>query len=356
MNTGQPVNLYKVKAHSGIIGNEEADVLAKEAGRTGGIPRTEVGENSRQDSFWVQSKGRNVDNLHQALKAVLKQECGVGKANQGSIYYRLTRDTVPQIDPKWSTAFMTNTKTKDKHIQAMLQYRTGTLPTNKLLHRMKLVDSPSCPHCGQMDGGTHMLMECPKTEGLRTERHHDTARLIFRAIAKGRKGGYLKMVDIGTKEKRKADELDQIEGNIPDWIFPPEVRKDEARLRALRRRYRPDGLLIENPGGVEFRMWDTEVYVIEFKYSQDAGVEAQTQHAERQHAELVEMLKAQQYRVKLVPLMIGVGGAIYKSTIEGLQLLGVREQQLKDTLMALNMKQAEWMYTMRAARIQMGKG
>jgi hypothetical protein len=202
-----------------------------------------------------------------------------------------------------------------------------------------------------MDGGTHMLMNCPGTEGLRTERHHETARLIFRAIARGRKGGYLTMVDIGSKDKREEDSLQHIEGSIPDWIFPYKVQNNKEQLRILKRKYKPDGLLIQQPDG-PLKTIRTKVHIVEFKYCQDTNHKDQQHRAENQHQELYEMLRAQMYTVEIVTLLIGVGGAIYKDTIENLTKLGVEDRQLQTLLTKMNLMTAKWMDTFRNVRLK----
>jgi hypothetical protein len=355
----EPLMIVKVKAHAGIVGNEEADELAKKAGNMMDIPRVTVGERSRKGMYWVAATGkegtRTLDDLRTSLKATLTKAHELGKANQGAIYYRILKDLAPTIHAKWSTTYMRGKNYDPKHVKAVFQYRTGTLPTNKLLHRMKISPTPMCPLCGELDGGTHLLMECQGMENARTERHHQLARMTFRAIARGRKGGYLKMVDIGTKEKRKEYDLDHIEGSVPKWLFPKRIQQDEKELAKLRRRYRPDGLLIEEPTGAPFWTPGTIIYIVEFKLAQDSKQQQQAQNAKQQHEEFADMLRKQNYMVEVVPLILGISGLIYHETIESLKKLGVRDQQLADLLEKLNTAAARWVHQMRQARLSSTK-
>jgi hypothetical protein len=64
-----------------------------------------------------------------------------------------------------------------RHASILVQLRTGHVPLNKYLHRIKRADSPLCPAC---EGGTesvlHFLVTCPAYEPFRRPLHQALKR------------------------------------------------------------------------------------------------------------------------------------------------------------------------------------
>ena len=60
----------------------------------------------------------------------------------------------------------------------LTQLRTGHIPLNSVLHRIKRLDTLDCPHCQQGIRETllHYLLECPHYAGARRQLHARTGR------------------------------------------------------------------------------------------------------------------------------------------------------------------------------------
>jgi hypothetical protein len=60
----------------------------------------------------------------------------------------------------------------------LTQLRTGHVPLNQILHRIKRADSPECPHCrqGTIESLTHYLLFCPRYTRARALLQHRLPR------------------------------------------------------------------------------------------------------------------------------------------------------------------------------------
>jgi ribonuclease HI len=151
--------------HEGIEGNERADEEAKRA--------AEQGSNARKDlPPFVRRKLLPIS--ISATRCFLKREIKSKWINEWSKSPRY--QTASNIDCSLPSNNYVHIIDQLQRNQASLltQLRTGHVPLNVVLHRIKRVESPECPHCrnGIRETLIHYLLFCP---------HYDSARSLLTA-------------------------------------------------------------------------------------------------------------------------------------------------------------------------------
>jgi hypothetical protein len=222
------------------------------------------------------------------------------------------------------------------------QYRYGGLNTAKLRHRMKLVPTPNCVLCGQMDGGHHSLSGCPHMSGMHIDRHNAAGRIILKALLQGGRGADVVMHDVGHGH---ADAMlkDTRHGGgfatrIPPWVYMQ--RRNAVPSVNVKRKwdaYRPDMLLVAGTNRVPIKRRGADI--VEVKYCRDTDRSQQEMRAHVQHNaprdaggspnSLVQSLIDAGYKpsnVRLHVILLGVGGTIYHSMHTALRHLGLKKQ------------------------------
>ena len=143
---------------------------------------------------------------------------------------------------------------------------------------------------------------------------------------RGRHGAALLMMDAGRLEKRKRDGVD-LATSIPTDLLPGTM--SQAELKKLTRTLKPDILLKtkqrtkrarDNP---EPKKIGPVVRIVEVKYCKDTDRTKQEERASEQHARLTTLLKQNKQEVQQHTLLLGVGGTIYKDTLNHLKALGI---------------------------------
>jgi len=341
------VTLVKVKAHSGVLGNEMADTLANEAAKGTEDMQVHVGTHSREGQYWIYQDTNNnptpLPDVGPALKTVMKRAHRLGAANTDAVYYQALQAIAPKASAKHTMMFTSNPAVSKAQRRTRWQYLTGTMPHHKNLFRWGMADTPTCPLCGQESGGTHVMMSCPGLETVHTARHHAVGRVLAKAVADGRKGGYMVMADVGRKDTLPTG-MEQTANNIPTWMFG----KQASNSQQLQRRYRPDILLVENLTHASTWVPGIEVYIVEFKVCQDTNPVPQWERALAQHAELSTLLQnASDYKptIHIVPVLIGAAGTIYQEyTLDSLKKLGVIDE-LETTIKLMQQQVLQWGHT-----------
>ena len=344
---GRPVQLIKVKAHTGIVGNEIADEIAKQASgmisEGASIPTCAAsGCTPYYNMHWptqvtavAQGEQRiwQPDNLGASLKAKLRTQHRLGYANTDGIYYSLWAKTVDIADGPLSNAFITDKGSAGLPRTLTLQARYGQLNTGKFRHRAKLASTAKCKLCNQPDGGHHSLSGCPHMTKMYTARHNKAAAIICNAVRKGRLGASLIMQDVGTHNVLHAPDRHEepiehdttLGTRIPGWVYTTGLRKGQRGGHAETwNRYRPDLLIVTNR---EKPVDSREVRIVEVKYCQDTSREPQQLKGECQHEALKEALVAIGYdrtKVSVSVITLGVTGTIYKDMLQTLGFLGVQ--------------------------------
>ena len=145
------------------------------------------------------------------------------------------------------------------------------------------------------------------------------ARLILRQVSRGRMGRYVVMMDTGREELCVEDELEVKPRHIPIDILPPNIPEKDKKI--LVKHSRPDAFLYKPATKTK----PAEYIIIEVKYCRDSDPQGQLERAEEQHRALADALErasqegidkwGRRSTVKYIPIILGVSGAIYKSTV-----------------------------------------
>jgi hypothetical protein len=161
------VHLWKVKSHTGIIGNELAGGVAVQVARGEQPPDAspshayDVPSNSRAKMYWPHKESEKESPNGEIVKiatplpdiqAALKHEAHAhtkhGSAPRDGVYASSWQNIETKLHHQASHAFMTSSKVDWYTRKLVLQYRWGLLPTNRLLHKIGKTPTNQCPLCG----------------------------------------------------------------------------------------------------------------------------------------------------------------------------------------------------------------
>jgi hypothetical protein len=335
-----PLVMYKVKSHVGIVGNELADIAAK-MGLDSEHARlvTDGAEPHLEDTnpYWLKyqptGKGEDtelrpqiVGDLKEQLSRICYAELKLGRANQEAIYYQTMQQALPDMLLDISNKWRTSQTVPPAARRTAMAYHNGTLYNQSMAKREKRTDSDACILCGQTDSRQHAVSGCPAMSDMVTERHHGAVRLITKEIMRGRHGAALLMMDAGRLEKRKRDGVD-LATSIPTDLLPGNV--SQAELKKLTRTLKPD-ILLKTKQRAKRTGDDPKpktkgpvVRIVEVKYCKDTDKTKQEERASEQHARLTALLKQNKQEVQQHTILLGVGGTIYKDTLNHLKALGI---------------------------------
>lgn len=333
------VSLYKVKAHTGIEGNEKADAMAKKVARgeiSEGLITNVPESNRRSGTHWASytptptetepnPKPRILPTLDKHLRNAIHPQHKLGQADATTSYYANWQKTAPQMLPDESNAFMTHKDITQIQKRTAIQYRCGQLYNNKLGMRWGHVTTDKCPLCGDPDGGHHIASGCKQLTNMYIARHNQAGRTILKAILNGERAAEVSYTDVGSADNIAKD-------NVPTG--GTKDRRHNTKLPP--HSTRPDIILTTRTSNTRDPV--TNITLVEIKYCRDSDIQSQLDRATTQHQKLRQHLAQQHHcTVQILPILLGVSGAVYTNyTAASLQQLGVRGSPLKTTLRHLH--------------------
>jgi ribonuclease HI len=341
---GAHTTLCKVRSHTGIYGNDQADILAKQAAEHPNHTRytDNTGEIPRHNMYWPTVQPPRTPtgetpphilapNLTQGISSNLPTSCHIGQHPLKGIYATTWAENTPHQLPHSSNKFWTSTKIQHKTKFHILKARWGRLWNRKLAYRWKMpyansthpATSSSCPICHTCeDGAGHILAGCTHRtfKGMYITRHDATVRLIHKAISKGDLGSRRMIMDVGKEEDLPRGVLGK---RLPAWLRPSSIPlPDWTRMR-------PDLVILpesESPTGKA----DKIIWIIELGYCSDTNHATKFVEKHAQHARLVESLEQAGYLVHYIIITIGTTGTIPTTFLDHMTKLGIaRLQALK---------------------------
>ena len=371
---GIRTKIIKVKSHTGIHGNEQADQLANEAVKECTKTRPAFDQDVSQlytepftDKFWLQSviqvqttegmsqKTEHIHDLHMDLKRHLHERYKLGQSNQNSTFYQAWRSVQPYRDSRHSDAFRDMTNITESMKVTIDKCRTGTLGNNKRLRVMGLVRYSTCPICPLEDSIGHIMGGCSHADMKKQyiARHDKATTMLSNAMTKGKRGGDYMIGDFGKVEKLK--EVGVHSKKIPSFILPdPHVQtgnQDHVDCRdgltcrdPVRNKMRPDIMMVEMTDAERTKYLphdaDTgqalpslpaempsgktrKIHIVEVGYCSDTRYLRKLEEKEKQHSALESALKSYGYEVVVLTYILGFYGSTYTSNQETLKTLGI---------------------------------
>ncbi|KAJ9516566.1 hypothetical protein QJQ45_015254, partial [Haematococcus lacustris] len=323
------IQFFKVRAHSGIIGNEGADALAKHAALHPELANTPAySPTTRNETKNWLSNATDGDSpaplpdCRHSVRAHMHRKHKLGLANQDSIYYQMTQELRKVAATGAGERVMIDTNITTHAQRTALLYRTGGLYNQKLAMRWKRATDDRCPLCGEADSATHLLSGCSETLPMVQERHNGAGRLITKAISKGTLGGYISFADTGSWEKGAKESLDLPSDTLHTTLQTLGLKPEDTKHTT-----RPDILMVAPHKKASKDGKDTKrVYIIEIKYCSDSRWTDQLNKALTQHTHLAETIRKEDHVVAIIPILLGIGGITYEAhTRQHLLALGITQ-------------------------------
>ncbi|KAJ9534665.1 hypothetical protein QJQ45_002921 [Haematococcus lacustris] len=156
MNSRDTIHLRKVRAHSGIIGNEAADTLAKHAAMYPEQAHTQAPHEHTEQQTWLSATTETgttipLPDCRHSVRTHMRAKHKLGLANQDSIYYQMSQD-IARVAAKGSCErVMLDPGIPTAAQRTALLYRTGGLYNQKLAMRWgKAADDRALRQVGWM--------------------------------------------------------------------------------------------------------------------------------------------------------------------------------------------------------------
>ena len=349
---GEPIHLYKVRAHNGDIGNELVDAVAKRAAIGSEARDVTVPKNSapsythdtwphkHTDATGEDTRLRGLENLTSDLHEHMHKRLRLGNSNTSSVYYQSWQRIKPMADSSISNSYINHAAFTYAERKTALNWRFGTLWSNKMAYRYQFSNTSKCPLCGEPDGGEHISGGCrhASMERMYTARHHHTGRILLKAISKGSMGAGLVMADLGSAANCEKDGAPVLQHTqVPAELLPTPTEPSGTQGapvsgQKMKKKLQPDAMIVQYPehGSEEQH---PKIYIVEFKYCRDTTPGNQLQACHTQHEDLIAQLTAKgtpRRNIKLIPILLGHSGTIYtEHTLQGMETLGISKQYAK---------------------------
>jgi hypothetical protein len=326
-NRTTTTHLHKVRAHTNILGNEEADKLAKEGSKIILVSDTpyQPYESAHSTPYWW---CRDDDHPYRGpirhLKSYLEKLEKEENENTAKSFDNINKwINNPLIDNKISNDFWTNPTVTDSQITQLLKFRYGQYMGNARKHLFwsELFPNINCSLCRmtQPDTWLHILLCCtePHIHKLRINRHNKAVHEIRKLLISNTKARCFILVNVG-----KSDGQTQ-ENTVPNWLLPCSCNNQTQRCQC-NARLRPDILCIRNhPYNAKPPQEPNHtltIQFIEFTYCNDRYSPDKIQEKKDKYIGLINDIKARGWKVdSLITLTAGARGSMHKNTVSELK-------------------------------------
>jgi len=339
---GSHTTLCKVRSHTGILGNDRADALARNAATNPASVRytDTTGEQPRHNTYWptVQPPCTPLGttppralapNLTNGISLNLPTSCHLGQHPLKGIYATTWADNTLLHLPHSSNKFWTSSHITHKTKFCILKARWGRLWNKKLAYRWKMpyannpnpATSPTCPICTtHEDGAGHILAGCTHAtfKGMYIKRHDAAVHLLHKAISKGALGSRRVIMDAGRLEDLPRGVLGK---TLPDWLRPPSISAE------IWPKLRPDLAILPEVDSPTIAA-DKEIWILELGYCSDTNHATKAEDKHAQHTQLVAGLRLAGYLVHYLVVTIGTTGTIPRTFVTSMTTLGLTNLEI----------------------------
>lgn len=146
---GVDLRLQWVPSHIGLKGNDEADILAKDAIENG------------SEVYMIPEEIEILNKYRYKIFEKWKLHFDVISYEKG-IWYKILQKEPLKIP------WFGNSKLRRTSIVVAHRLRSGHMPLNKFKNLMKISDSPNCTSCGVPEDVHHVLVECVRSQSIRS--------------------------------------------------------------------------------------------------------------------------------------------------------------------------------------------
>jgi hypothetical protein len=326
-NRTATTHLYKVRAHTNIIGNEAANKLAKDGRKIVLISDISFHPHKSAHStpfWWYRDDDHPYRGPIRHLKSYLEK---LGKEENEKLAQ--TFDNIskwinnPLIGNKISNNFWTNPTITNSQITQLLKFRYGQCMENARKHLFwnELFPNINCSLCRmiQQDTWLHILL-CyiePHIHKPCINRHNKVVHEIRKLLISNSKSRCFILVNTGKFEGQPQ------ENTVPNWLLPCSCNNQTQRCQC-NAKLRPDILCIRNhPYNTDPPQESNHtltVQFIEFTYCNNRYSPKKIQEKTDKYLGLINDIKAKGWNVDpLITLTIGARGSTHKNTISELK-------------------------------------
>ena len=330
----QTTTLHKVKAHTNISGNEQADKLAKMGCELEHRDALETHEHAHPTPYyfhkkWWHSMQDTPDKgpIRHLGKYILKYDNKHNLTIMASQTHQLHKwlDN-NDIDKPLSNAFWNNPIITDKQKTCLVKFRTGQYmghARKQLFFGRTAYPSHTCPICNSSEADTwlHVLLKCKQQHihALITNRHNKAVWEIRKLLISNKITRYYTLMNAGIYNDSPQ------ENTVPTWLLPCTCDTQRCHCNA---RLKPDILCVighpYNTPPPETPTQELTIQYIEFTYCNDRFAAETLERKTTKYQPLINTLITRGWNV--APLIVLASGARATTHIPSMKAL---ETQLK---------------------------
>ena len=332
--TPHKIHIHKVRAHTGITGNELADALANEGTNLEKPEQTPHIHIARPTPYWLAScpTGTHDGAIRNLRKFITKEhdnrETTIAR-NKFPYVDKWVSNT--QINQKLSNHFWKNDQIPDTQITQTLKFRYAQYMGN---HRKNIFWplthlNPNCTLCHRNDRDTwpHLLSTCehPFLKGLRIARHNKAVHLITQTLQANKHTRFFTRVNAGSINNQPQEQT------VPEWLLQCTCSQTPCLCHA---KLKPDILcMIGAPNYITPPISPSPSHIvqfIEFTYCHDRFPEQAIARKHSKYDPLNHAIHNNGWKTNpIITITAGVRGAIHEHSIQKLTDMKIPKPNIK---------------------------